>query len=226
MPPFNYYYTYNNSTSPNDVVGALNSLNPLDLSINWVLKRTFDITLSLILLICIMPILIPIILIIHKICSPGPLFCIQQRAGFKNQPFKIIKFRTMHLNNYEEIRQPFNNDPRLFPIGKLLRQTGIDEVPQLFNVLKGEMSLIGPRPHLIQHNITFKQFHENYDLRSTVLPGITGLAQVRGFRGGVNCDNDIVYRVNSDIYYVENWSLLLDIIILIRSVGVILTIVK
>lgn len=142
---------------------------PLDRSFNRAIKRSFDVIGSVFLLILFMPWLSFVILLIHRLNSPGPLFYIQTRGGLRNKRFEIIKFRTMHVNS-----------SFIFPFSKFLRKTGIDEIPQLLNVLKGDMSLIGPRPHLVQHDTEFRQFHPEYDLRMTVLPGITGFAQVRG----------------------------------------------
>jgi putative colanic acid biosynthesis UDP-glucose lipid carrier transferase len=228
MPPFNYTYIYVelSGRSSGSSSSYIHNVNPLNSPLNWTLKRTFDIIISVILLLFLIPLIIPLIYLIHKFQSPGPLFYIQKRSGLLNKKFKIVKFRTMHLNNYDETNQPVENDVRLFPLGNFLRRTGIDEVPQLWNVLKGEMSIIGPRPHLIRHNAMFEQFHPNYNMRTMVLPGITGLAQVRGFRGKINSSNDIVYRINADIHYIENWSLFLDLTILIRTVGVVFGIKK
>src|SRR5205085_4541560 len=131
--------------------------------------------------------------------SPGPLLHVQERAGMQNRQFKIYKFRTMHSNNGEISRQASHGDDRVYPLGKLLRKLSIDEVPQFWNVLKGDMSIVGPRPHLIEHNQQFSRFLENYHVRTFVKPGITGLAQVRGFRGEARDASDIENRITCDI---------------------------
>jgi putative colanic acid biosynthesis UDP-glucose lipid carrier transferase len=194
-----------------DLSLSLDQNLPLDRSFNRGVKRSFDIIGSIFLLILFLPWLILTIFLIHRLKSPGPLFYIQTRGGLGNKTFEIIKFRTMHVDSSS-----------IFSMGRFLRKTGIDEIPQLINVLKGDMSLIGPRPHLVKHDAEFRQCHPEYDLRMRVLPGITGFAQVRGFRGKILSSRDVVNRVNSDIYYVENWTILLDIIILIRTIGVVL----
>jgi putative colanic acid biosynthesis UDP-glucose lipid carrier transferase len=149
--------------------------------------------------------------------SPGPLFYKQVRSGLKNRPFTIYKFRTMHVNNPDESRQARIGDRRIFAAGSWLRKMSIDELPQFLNVLRGDMSVVGPRPHMIEHNALFSRALENYHIRAVAKPGITGLAQVRGFRGEASQIEDIVKRVTSDVYYLEHWSFALDCSIVART---------
>ena len=132
-------------------------------------------------------------------------------------PFAIYKYRTMHVCNDDPNRQASKGDQRIYPGGRWLRKFSIDEMPQFINVLLGDMSIVGPRPHLLQHNEHFAQALSNYPVRASVKPGITGLAQVRGFRGETKTDEDIVRRVESDIQYLENWSLLMDCWIIMKT---------
>src|SRR3569623_502909 len=142
----------------------------------------------------------------QRLQSPGPMFFKHTRAGLKGRTFTIYKFRTMHPQNGGEAIQASEGDARVFPFGCWLRRTSLDEVPQFLNVLRGEMSLVGPRPHLLEHNEQFARVMRNYFIRSRVKPGITGLAQVRGFRGQTRTEADIIRRVESDISYLETWS--------------------
>jgi putative colanic acid biosynthesis UDP-glucose lipid carrier transferase len=142
---------------------------------------------------------------------------VQIRAGLQNRRFPIYKFRTMRSDNSELERQAQDGDERVYPIGKWLRKLSIDEVPQFWNVLRGEMSIVGPRPHLIEHNNQFSQLMANYHVRTFVKPGITGLAQVRGFRGEARDHSDIEKRVACDIEYLENWNLSLECGIILRT---------
>jgi putative colanic acid biosynthesis UDP-glucose lipid carrier transferase len=141
----------------------------------------------------------------------------QPRAGLQNQLFFIYKFRSMHLGNDDENRQASAADTRIFPAGRWFRRTSLDEIPQFLNVFRGEMSLVGPRPHLVQHNEQFARHMKSYYVRAMVKPGITGLAQVRGFRGEARSEQDIVKRIESDISYLETWSFSLDLVILART---------
>jgi lipopolysaccharide/colanic/teichoic acid biosynthesis glycosyltransferase len=149
--------------------------------------------------------------------SPGPLFHAQTRAGMQNRQFTIYKFRTMHVHNGDIARQAREGDERVYALGKWFRKLSIDELPQFWNVLKGDMSIVGPRPHLIEHNAQFSEFMGNYHVRAFVKPGITGLAQVRGFRGEAHNRSDIAQRVECDIEYLENWNLSLECGIILRT---------
>jgi exopolysaccharide biosynthesis polyprenyl glycosylphosphotransferase len=190
---------------------------PLENPLNRFLKRAIDVAIALPVMLVIFPVLALIVFVAQRLQSPGPLFHIQQRAGMQNRQFNIYKFRTMKPNNGEVSRQARHNDERVYPLGKLFRRFSFDEVPQFWNVLLGDMSVVGPRPHLIQHNNEFSQFLAHYHVRTFVKPGITGLAQVRGFRGEARDSSDIENRVACDIEYLENWNLSLECGIILRT---------
>jgi len=190
---------------------------PLENPLNRFLKRAIDIAIALPVMLVIFPVLAVIVFVAHRLQSPGPLFHVQNRAGMQNRQFKIYKFRTMHPNNGELSRQASETDERVYPIGKWFRKLSIDEVPQFWNVLRGDMSIVGPRPHLIEHNQQFSKFLANYHVRTFVKPGITGLAQVRGFRGEARNNADIENRVACDIEYLENWNMSLECGIILRT---------
>jgi len=190
---------------------------PLENPLNRFLKRAIDFAIALPVMLIVFPILTLVVFIAQRLQSPGPLFHVQKRAGMQNREFKIIKFRTMHSNNGEVARQASLTDERVYPIGKWFRKLSMDEVPQFWNVLRGDMSIVGPRPHLIEHNREFSKFMGNYHVRTFVKPGITGLAQVRGFRGEARNSADIENRVACDIEYLENWNLSLECGIILRT---------
>lgn len=191
---------------------------PLENPLNRVLKRTFDIVFASLVVVFILPWLIVLVWICHRRQSPGPLWHRQKRAGLQNRPFEILKFRTMHAANDDETVQAKVGDARIFPAGRWLRRYSLDEIPQFVNVLSGKMSVVGPRPHLLEHNRQFAEVIEKYHLRTFIKPGITGLAQVRGFRGEARTPEDISARLQSDLIYLENWSLALDLGIVLRSI--------
>ena len=180
-------------------------------------KRCLDIAVSLPVVLFILPISTLAVAILKWRQSPGPVFYRQIRSGFQNMPFAIYKYRTMYVANPDPARQASVSDTRIYPAGRWLRKLSIDELPQFINVLRGEMSVVGPRPHMIQHDEFFAQALANYPVRWNVKPGITGLAQVRGFRGETKTTDDIVKRVESDIQYLENWSFFLDCWIIFRT---------
>lgn len=190
---------------------------PLENPLNRFFKRAIDVAISLPVMIFIFPILAVIVWIAQRIQSPGPLFHVQIRAGMQNRRFHIYKFRTMRADHEEITRQAREGDERVYPLGKWFRKLSIDEVPQFWNVLLGDMSIVGPRPHLIEHNNQFSQLMANYHVRAFVKPGITGLAQVRGFRGEARDNADIENRVACDIEYLENWNLSLECGIILRT---------
>ena len=195
---------------------------PLENPLNQFFKRTIDLAISIPMMLIVFPILTAFVFVAQRIQSPGPLLHIQHRAGMQNRKFKIYKFRTMRPDNGEVTRQATALDDRVYPIGKWFRKLSIDEVPQFWNVLRGDMSIVGPRPHLIEHNTQFAQLMENYHVRTFVKPGITGLAQVRGFRGEARDNSDIENRVACDIEYLENWNVSLECGIILRTVGQVL----
>ena len=184
---------------------------PLSNDFNTILKRTFDIIFSLVVIIFLLSWITPIIALIIKIESRGPVFFKQTRNGIKFREFTCYKFRSMIENNDADIQQATKNDKRVTKIGKILRKTSLDELPQFFNVLIGNMSVVGPRPHMIKENERYSKSVDKFMVRHFVKPGITGLAQVKGFRGEIETDEDIINRVKYDIYYLENWSLILDL---------------
>jgi exopolysaccharide biosynthesis polyprenyl glycosylphosphotransferase len=190
---------------------------PLENPLNRFLKRFIDFAIALPVMLIVFPILAFIVFVAQRFQSPGPLFHVQERAGMQNRQFKIYKFRTMHSNNGEISRQASESDVRVYPLGKWFRKLSLDEVPQFWNVLRGDMSIVGPRPHLIEHNREFSKFLGNYHVRTFVKPGITGLAQVRGFRGEARNSADIENRVACDIEYLENWNLSLECAIIVRT---------
>ena len=184
---------------------------PLSNDFNTILKRIFDIVFSLVVIIFLLSWITPIMALIIKIESRGPVLFKQTRNGIKFREFTCYKFRSMIENNDADIQQATKNDKRVTKIGKILRKTSLDELPQFFNVLIGNMSVVGPRPHMIKENERYSRSVDKFMVRHFVKPGITGLAQVKGFRGEIETDEDIINRVKYDIYYLENWSLILDL---------------
>jgi Undecaprenyl-phosphate glucose phosphotransferase len=187
------------------------------------IKRAFDFVLALCALLLLSPLLL-IVAIAIKLDTPGPVFFMQKRLGFNNRPFAIYKFRSMYHNSapVSRVVQTTRNDPRVTRVGRIIRATSIDELPQLLNVLDGSMSLVGPRPHALSHNEEYGAQVRGYFARHKVRPGITGWAQVNGYRGETEQLEKMVKRVEHDIYYAENWSILFDIRILIMTVFVVL----
>ncbi|HEY3662639.1 MAG TPA: exopolysaccharide biosynthesis polyprenyl glycosylphosphotransferase [Chthoniobacterales bacterium] len=192
---------------------------PLENPFNRAVKRTIDLALALPIMLFVFPPLVVIVWLAQRLQSPGPLFHKQTRAGIQNRRFDILKFRTMHPENHDVARQATHEDERVYPLGRWFRKLSVDEIPQFWNVLKGDMSVVGPRPHLIEHNEQFSQLMANYQVRTFVKPGITGLAQVRGFRGEAQTSKDIQNRVACDIEYLENWNLTLECGIIVRTMA-------
>ncbi|OSI68962.1 undecaprenyl-phosphate glucose phosphotransferase [Bradyrhizobium canariense] len=187
------------------------------------LKRALDLVGASLALIVFAPVML-VTAILIKLSSKGPVFFRQTRHGFGGRAFRIFKFRTMRvLEDGPTIVQAQKNDPRVTPIGKWLRKTSIDELPQIVNVLKGEMSLVGPRPHAAAHNTEYEQIIGNYAYRHHVKPGITGWAQVNGYRGETSALKLMEKRVEYDLWYINNWSIWLDLGILLRTTLAILT---
>ena len=184
--------------------------NPLQNPVNKVIKRTFDILVSSFLLICVLP-LLPIIWLIIKIQSPGPLFFTQARTGLDGKEFMMYKFRSMHVNADADRLQATADDPRKYPFGNFMRKSNIDELPQFWNVLRGDMSIVGPRPHMLLHTEQYSQLIDKYMVRHFVKPGVTGWAQVTGFRGETKEVWQMEGRVKRDIWYMEHWTIWLDI---------------
>jgi Undecaprenyl-phosphate glucose phosphotransferase len=188
-----------------------------------VIKTVEDHVLAGLALLLLSPLLV-LVAIAIKLDSPGPIFFMQPRLGFNNRHFEIFKFRSMHHSDIPEhrVQQASRDDPRVTRVGRFIRRTSIDELPQLLNVLNGTMSLVGPRPHALSHNEEFSEQVRGYFARHRVKPGITGWAQVNGFRGETDTVEKIRARVEHDVYYAENWSLLFDLRILLMTLFVVL----
>jgi putative colanic acid biosysnthesis UDP-glucose lipid carrier transferase len=184
------------------------------------LKTAEDYLLSTLILVMIAPLLLLVALAI-KLDSPGPVFFRQRRMGWNGKIFRIWKFRSMVAHQPEAgvVKQAEKNDQRITRVGAFIRRTSLDELPQVFNVLTGDMSLVGPRPHAVQHDEQYSRRITDYFARQNIKPGITGLAQVRGYRGETRDIEQMIQRVESDIEYINNWSLWLDLSILMRTVG-------
>nr|WP_296050244.1 undecaprenyl-phosphate glucose phosphotransferase [uncultured Prevotella sp.] len=187
-----------------------NHQEPLTRFGNRVAKRTFDIIVSSIVCLCLLPFL-PIIALIIKIQSPGPIFFRQARTGLNGKTFQCLKFRSMHVNKDADLVQATEHDPRKFAFGNFMRKTNIDEFPQFINVLKGDMSIVGPRPHMLHHTEIYGSIIDKYMVRHFSKPGITGWAQVTGYRGETKELWQMEERIKRDIWYIENWSFWLDI---------------
>lgn len=194
-----------------DDINIFTSLEePLSYMGNRALKRAFDLVFALGVLIVTLP-FYPIIALIIKLQSPGPIFFRQKRTGANGTEFNCLKFRSMHVNVDADTKQATENDPRKFPFGNFMREKNIDELPQFINVLTGSMSVVGPRPHMIYHTEMYSKLIDQYMVRHFAKPGITGWAQVTGFRGETKELWQMEERVKRDIWYIENWSLWLDI---------------
>lgn len=184
---------------------------PLELASNRVVKKLFDMIFSLAVIIFIFSWLFPVLMVLIKISSPGPVFFTQKRTGEDKREFTCLKFRTMRVNDVSDELQATSSDPRITKLGRLMRKTNLDELPQFFNVLVGSMSVVGPRPHMLKHTEQYSDVIDNYLVRHFAKPGITGWAQVNGFRGETKEIVDMQKRVEFDIWYIENWSFLLDL---------------
>ncbi len=191
---------------------------PLADPLNQFFKRAFDIVFSLLVLILVFPIVFLVSAVIIKLQSPGPIFFKQLRTGLDGKSFYCLKFRSMHVNNESDEQQATKNDPRKFSYGDFMRRTNIDELPQFINVLIGDMSVVGPRPHMLRHTEEYSSIINRYMVRHLCKPGITGLAQVSGFRGETQQLSQMEDRIKKDIEYLENWTLLLDIRIINKTI--------
>jgi putative colanic acid biosysnthesis UDP-glucose lipid carrier transferase len=191
---------------------------PLELAHNRFLKRGVDILVSFLVIICILSWLIPILAILIKADSKGPVFFLQKRNKKNGKVFICLKFRSMIVNENADLVPAEKNDERVTFIGKFLRKNHLDELLQFFNVLMGDMSIVGPRPHMISDNFRYYECVDNYDKRLRVKPGITGLAQVMGFTGPVEDIYEMKKRVDMDNFYIMHWSLKLDMIVMYQTV--------
>ncbi len=195
--------------------------HPLDDQFNRAIKRIFDVVFSFLMIVLVLWWLVPLIALLIKLDSKGPVFFKQYRHGMSNQPFVCYKFRTMVENRESDVKQATKNDPRVTKLGRFLRKTSLDEIPQFFNVLAGDMSVIGPRPHPVHLNDSFKPKIYKFMLRHSVKPGITGLAQAKGYRGETSSLLSMRNRYKLDKFYVDNWSLLFDIKIVFLTMNLI-----
>jgi putative colanic acid biosysnthesis UDP-glucose lipid carrier transferase len=191
---------------------------PLEDLTNRIKKRVFDIAVSLFVTVFILSWLIPIIGLLIWIESKGPIFFSQPRSGKDNKTFDCLKFRSMKVNSNANLLQATRNDARITKIGKFLRRTSLDEFPQFINVLKGEMSIVGPRPHMLKHTDEYSRQIDQYMIRHFMKPGITGWAQVNGYRGETRNLDQMQKRIEYDLWYQENWNLLFDLRIVFMTV--------
>ena len=191
---------------------------PLELRENRILKRIFDIVFSYLFLTTLFPFFYLIVGLAIKISSPGPIFFKQKRSGEDGREFWCYKFRSMRVNSECDTLQATECDPRKTCIGEIIRKTSIDELPQFINVLKGDMSVVGPRPHMLKHTKEYSQLINKFMVRHFVKPGITGWAQVTGYRGETKELWQMEGRVSRDIWYIEHWTFILDLYIIYKTV--------
>lgn len=203
-------------------VGSIVVFNPQEIPLDDInsrfLKRSFDVLFSSMVILSVCSWLFPIIFILIKINSKGPLFFLQERTGINNKAFKCMKFRSMYVNQSANEKQATKGDTRITPIGRFLRKSNLDEFPQFFNVLFGQMSVVGPRPHMLKHTDQYSELINYYRVRHYVKPGITGWAQVNGYRGETDELWKMEKRVEYDMYYLENWTLKWDLKIIFMTV--------
>ena len=184
---------------------------PLEIPLHRIIKQLFDFCFSLFVIVFVFSWLFPILILLIKWNSPGPVFFVQERSGRDNRSFPCFKFRTMYVNDVSDKVQATKNDSRITKVCAFLRKTSLDEFPQFFNVLLGNMSVVGPRPHMLSHTEQYSELINNFLVRHYAKPGITGWAQVNGYRGETKELSDMEGRVEHDIWYIENWSFLLDV---------------
>jgi len=199
-------------------VVTMQVLQPPLSQVQWIAKRVFDVVVSAAGLVVLSP-LLGLVAIAIKLDSPGPVLFRQTRHGYNNETIRVFKFRSMtKLDDDDNFVQATRNDARITRVGAIMRRTNIDELPQLINVLRGEMSIVGPRPHATAHNKMFEGKISVFSRRHVVKPGITGWAQVNGYRGATDTLEKMRRRVEHDLYYIDNWSLWLDVRIMIMTV--------
>jgi Undecaprenyl-phosphate glucose phosphotransferase len=191
---------------------------PMDMIENQIKKRLFDLIFSGLVIMFVLSWLYPILAILIKLSSKGPVLFTQQRTGINKITFNCYKFRSMRMNADADLKQATEDDPRITWIGKFIRRTNIDELPQFFNVFKGEMSVVGPRPHMLTHTDQYAHLIDDYLVRHYVKPGITGWAQINGFRGETDQLWKMEKRVEMDKEYINNWSLDWDIVIVWKTI--------
>jgi putative colanic acid biosynthesis UDP-glucose lipid carrier transferase len=191
---------------------------PLEDVTNSIKKRVFDVFFSMLVIVFLLSWLVPVLALLIKLNSKGPVFFVQWRSGKDNKKFKCYKFRTLSVNADAHVKQVTRDDDRITPLGRFLRKTNLDEFPQFVNVFKGDMSVVGPRPHMLLHTEKFANLMEEYMVRHFVKPGVTGWAQVHGFRGEIKEEEQLRKRIEHDIWYMENWSLWLDMRIMLLTI--------
>ncbi len=185
----------------------------------YTIKRVIDLVASMTFIVFVMSWLYPLVALLIKLTSKGPVLFIQKRTGYKGLDFDCFKFRTMYINDEAHTKQASADDARITPLGRFLRLTHIDETPQFFNVLLGDMSIVGPRPHMLYHTNTYGKQTPYYNLRHEAQPGMTGMAQIKGYIGEINMERELRKRVQWDIYYLRHRSILLDIKIIFVTIG-------
>jgi putative colanic acid biosynthesis UDP-glucose lipid carrier transferase len=195
----------------------LPSKNLLDDKWSQFLKRGFDIVVSLCFLCLVFPFLLLLVFVVTECTMPGKLFFVQKRTGLNGKTFKCYKFRSMRQNPLSEVRQATKGDERVTRWGYIMRKTSLDETPQFINVLMGDMSIVGPRPHMLKHTDEFTELVDGYMLRHQVKPGVTGWSQVNGYRGEIKKVEDIRNRVKFDLWYIDHWSFFLDLRIIFKT---------
>jgi putative colanic acid biosynthesis UDP-glucose lipid carrier transferase len=191
---------------------------PLENVDSQIKKRTFDIVFSIIVIFCLLSWLIPLMALLIKLDSRGPVFFTQLRSGKNNMPFLCYKLRSLRINKDSNVVQVSRDDKRFTRLGRILRKTNLDELPQFLNVVRGEMSVVGPRPHMLKHTEEYSQMLNHYMIRHYVKPGVTGWAQINGYRGEIKKKKDLRGRIEHDIWYMENWSMWLDLRIIVLTV--------
>ncbi len=195
-----------------------NSKNPLERTRNRILKRAFDIVFSLVFLCTLFPIILLMVTLITQCTMPGKVFFTQKRTGLDGKAFTCIKFRSMKANPEADTRQATRKDERITRWGHILRSTNLDEIPQFLNVLWGNMSVVGPRPHMVKHTEEYSLQIDTYMLRHQVKPGVTGWSQINGFRGETPRLADMENRVKYDLWYIHHWSFGLDLFIIYKTI--------
>ena len=214
----NAYHKLGNLINVNSIKTAYLA-PPLDAAFNRGIKRSVDILISIVMIVAVLSWLIPLLAILIKLDSKGPVFFRQKRNKRDGELFNCLKFRSMIVNTDADILPASKHDKRITRIGKFLRNHYLDELPQFFNVLLGDMSVVGPRPHMVSDNMKYEEQVNYYFYRHKVKPGITGLAQVMGYVGSADSTQKMQERVSMDIFYLRHWSFRLDIMILFRTIG-------
>jgi putative colanic acid biosysnthesis UDP-glucose lipid carrier transferase len=219
VPDFKLYVNRNTHMEYIDQFPVLSLRpEPLEDVTNSIKKRIFDMAFSALVIVFVLSWVVPVLAILIKLNSRGPVFFVQWRSGKDNKKFQCYKFRTLSVNADAHLKQVTMNDSRITPLGRFLRKTNLDELPQFFNVFKGDMSVIGPRPHMLLHTDAFAKITEEYMVRHFVKPGVTGWAQIQGYRGEIKEEAQLRKRIEHDIWYLENWSLWLDIRIVFLTI--------